>query len=94
MNNIFSFDDKIEEVPLKYKGLPAEIFLASYEQEIDLFSFSSSTLMYASSLMGIKSYQCLDALIDFSKNDKLINYRLSVAEIFTNHSIEKWSIEK
>lgn len=76
----------VEFLPKEYNELPAEIFLAS--EQVDLVGFSSSTLMYASSLFNLKTFQCLGSLVNFSPNKKIEVYYRNVNMLFKTHNIK------
>lgn len=90
IKKILKLRDKMDIFPEKYQDLPAEFFLM--ENNIDTYGFSSSTLLYASGLFKIKSFQCLEELHRLYPSQKLNSFLLSVKPFFHKKNIEKFKI--
>nr|WP_315199388.1 polysialyltransferase family glycosyltransferase [uncultured Flavobacterium sp.] len=89
INKIVSNNSKIKLLPAMYQNMPAEVYLT--KNKLDLYSISSSTLIYGSSLLGINSFQCFDFLIkfqSFQSTAKLLDLRQSCELIFAKHQIK------
>lgn len=91
IDKILKLNYKICFLPDHYQDLPAEFFLM--ENNIDTYGFSSSTLLYASSLFQIKTFQCLEELIRLYPSKKLNYFYSSVEPFFLKNNIEKFEIK-
>lgn len=91
IDRILKSNDKICFIPEYYQDLPAELFLMN--NNIDTYGFSSSTLLYASGLFQIKSFQCIEELIRLYPSKKLNEFYSSVKPFFLKNNIEKFKIK-
>ncbi|KGL64357.1 alpha-2,8-polysialyltransferase family protein [Polaribacter sp. Hel1_85] len=88
INEIIRKNKNLKLLPEKDSDLPAEILLV--KKPMDVIGFSSSTLIYANSLLKITSYECLSDLVKMNKtNYKIQSYYKSVKVLFNKHKISK-----
>ena len=89
INRISSTSEKIMDIPELYADLPVELFLS--KNRMDVIGFSSSTLMYSSSLFGFTTYHCMEEAIRYDNNNKILVLKDSVDQLFKIHNVKPLS---
>jgi hypothetical protein len=92
ISRVLQSNKKVSFLPDDYQQMPAELFLIN--NTIDVYGFSSSTLLYASGLFNINTYQCMNQLLECVHTPKLEDFYNSVVPLFKKYGIIEFSIKK